>query len=487
MTHTMPLARPVVWLVSTSGVLLALSLASVTQADPDLWGHVRFGLDMLQSGRLPSTDPYSFTQDIPWINHEWLSELQMGLAWALGGTLGLTALKGSLVFAAFWLIWSGLRGVDLGARLVLMSALALGTARMVQTLRPQLWSLLALTLLCRALLSEKPRAIRWLPWLFVFWANVHGGWVVGMGMLGAWAAATWWLEPRRRPEIALLVLACGGATLVNPYGWHLWTFIGGTVRMTRDISEWQPLWTVHPIIWGPWLLAVALTVWLAVRRDVAGLAAAAALVPLAYASIRVERIAPLFVASAILLSAPRLRERWPLRRLTWPAPTGRMTAGVSVAAGIAVLTATALGQRAWSCIDVSGGWAPDSGIGRRLDHARPGRLVVFFDWGQYALWHWGPALKVSMDGRRETIYSEARLAEHADILQGRDAGLRVLEQWRADYVWLPATSEATAAWLMRNGYRIDARTARSFLAVRSDLPVLPKGENDAGGRRCFPR
>jgi hypothetical protein len=486
MTSNRLLEGNIVWILWTCGVLLALSVTSVTKADPDLWGHVRFGLDILRSGRLPWADPYSFTQDVPWINHEWLSEIQMGLAWTVGGTVGLTILKGTLVLAAFWLVWSGLRGVDFGVRIVLMAALALGAARMIQTLRPQLWSLLALTLLCRALLSERPRAVRWLPLLFVLWANVHGGWVVGLGMLGAWGGVRWWLEPRRRLELLLLLAVCGAGTLVTPYGWRLWAFIAGTVRMTRDISEWQPLWTVHPIIWGPWLLAFALTVWLGVRRDIAGLSAAAALALLAYASIRVERITPLFVASAVLLSAPRLREQWPLRRLTLPPLAGRrMTAGAGVAAVVA-LTAIVLGQRAWSCIDVSGAWTPDPGIGRRLDYAQPGRLVVFFDWGQYALWHWGPGLKVSMDGRRETVYSDARLAEHADVLHGRPAGLRALEGWQAEYVWLPATSEATAVWLADNGYRIEARGERSFLAVRSDLPVLPRGETDAGGRRCFP-
>ena len=48
---------------------LLLALATVTTADSDLWGHLRFGLDTIETHTLPSTDPYSFTQDLPWINH----------------------------------------------------------------------------------------------------------------------------------------------------------------------------------------------------------------------------------------------------------------------------------------------------------------------------------------------------------------------------------------------------------------------------------
>jgi hypothetical protein len=77
-----------------------------TVADPDLWGHTRFGLDMLATHTLPSEDPYSFTQDIPWINHEWLSELMMGGAYRAAGPIGLVVLKAALV-ATFFALMAG--------------------------------------------------------------------------------------------------------------------------------------------------------------------------------------------------------------------------------------------------------------------------------------------------------------------------------------------------------------------------------------------
>ncbi len=48
----------------TSTKILIISvfviLLSKTVADPDLWGHLRFGLDFLQSGSLAQFDPYSY-------------------------------------------------------------------------------------------------------------------------------------------------------------------------------------------------------------------------------------------------------------------------------------------------------------------------------------------------------------------------------------------------------------------------------------------
>ena len=70
----------------------ALYVLSLTTVDPDLWGHVMFGHDIVTQGSVQTIDPYSFTSNRPWINHEWLSELQMGLAWKAGGTAGLALL-----------------------------------------------------------------------------------------------------------------------------------------------------------------------------------------------------------------------------------------------------------------------------------------------------------------------------------------------------------------------------------------------------------
>jgi len=474
-------------LLGAAALMVWFVVAARTQADPDLWGHVRFGLDMLETRSLPSVDPYSFTQDVPWINHEWLSELQMGLAWAAGRSAGLAALKGALVLGAFWLIWRGLSGTDVAARMGVMLVVALGTVRMVQTLRPQLWSLLCMVLLCRALLADDRRARRWLPALFVVWVNVHGGWIVGLGALVVWSGVEAWTTPARRAHAAWWLAASIAATLVNPHGWELWGFIAATVRMTRAIGEWQPLWTVPALIWVPWVLALAAAAWLATGAARDRWRAVAVLAMLAYAAVRVERLTPFFVVAAVMFAAPRLRRQWPsLGRADLVSGARQAVAAGVLAVGLAIVLVGWVGRSSFSCIPVAGDWAPDPVAARALDTAKPGRLVVFFDWGQFALWHWGPNLRVSMDGRRETVYSDGRLDEHAAILAGTPTGIAALGRWGAEYVWLPASSQATEAWLAAHGYRVDVRTGQSFVAVRADLPALlaPSGRLDA--RRCFP-
>ncbi len=471
---------------AAGALALVFTLISFTGADPDLWGHLRFGLDMLATQTLPSADPYSFTQDRPWINHEWLSELAMGLAWVAGGVPGLVLLKAVLVAAALFLVWHTLSRIDFGPRIVILGTVATAIAPIARTLRPQLWTLLFLVLLTRLLVE---RRIGWsLPIVFALWANLHGGWIVGLGVLAVWLAADALVSRRIDLRASVIAAVSVLATLLTPYGVGLWTFLATTVRMGRDITEWQPLWNSPAAGSAAWLAAAVATV-LAIRLAPADrLPRLAVLGMLAFSSARVIRIVPLFVVCAAVLLADAFAVRWPRRagRLSLdPSPHDRTAAAVILLAtcGLSLW----LGTKSFRCIGVDTPRAADQAAVGLLRGAAPGRLVTFFDWGEYAIWHLGPAVRVSMDGRRETVYSDARLEEHAAILEGRRDGLAALAVWRPEYVWLPATSARTREWLVAEGYRVEHESDQSFVAVRADLPSLaPPTPAPPSATACFP-
>src|SRR5262245_20172144 len=86
-----PLRREIAVLLLLATVF-ALSMCD--GADPDLWGHVRYGQDVLASGRLPETATYTFTApDQPWINHENLAEIVFAAVANHAGARGLMLLK----------------------------------------------------------------------------------------------------------------------------------------------------------------------------------------------------------------------------------------------------------------------------------------------------------------------------------------------------------------------------------------------------------
>jgi hypothetical protein len=66
-----------------------------------------------------------------------------------------------------------------------------------------------------------------------------------------------------------------------------------------------------------------------------------------------------------------------------------------------------------------------------------GRVLVWFDWGEYVIWHFSPRLRVSIDGRRETVYSDELIASHMAFYLGDAAAIDLPTRIAADYIWVP--------------------------------------------------
>jgi hypothetical protein len=457
--------RVPVWI----GVFCALL---TTTADPDLWGHVRFGLDMLSTGRLTTVDPYSYTSDIPWLNHEWLSELIMGTAYRAFGSGGLVALKIALALATLALMAPVFRGASENWRWPAAFLVVGGLGPLALTVRPQLWTMLFVVALCR-ILNAAP-VYRWsLPLIFALWVNLHGGWIIGAGILVLWSMLELVGVASGRPSrwISLGVPAlCAASTLANPYGVKAWVFIATTVRLSRPgIIEWEPLWMQPAGAFVSWLLTLGWAAFAVRRARVVRPEAIAIVVCFAFASLRVVRLLPLFVPVSIVLLLPYVHPLTLTSERVWP--KGRTLVDVAfICVGVLVF--------AWpgsaTCIQLQGSWQPDIAAARALAVAHPsGRLATSFNWGQYAIWHFGSLTRVSIDGRRETVYSDQQLQRQLAVALGENAGLEELARTLPEYVWLPtAPSERTRRWLMAHQYRIDIQTPQSFVAVRRDLPRI---------------
>jgi hypothetical protein len=289
------------------------------------------------------------------------------------------------------------------------------------TVRPQLWSALGLALLVP--LVQRIRPTRWsaigVVCLFVVWANLHGGWITGLAVLGTYAVVRLARAPKDGSAWFALVAAGAAATLVNPYGVGLWRFLAGTVRPARpDIFEWQPLSLALP--WTHWVPAVGpliITVLLSLRRTTRPPLEAWAIIALLTASaVRVMRVGPLVAPAELILLAPYIRVGW--GRIGHIRIADR---GIAAVMWVPVVVTLAAAVRptasALRCIRVEGLGSPDLEAAAMLK-GTDGRLWVAFDWGEYALWHFGPRLKVSIDGRRETLYSDAVIQLHRDVERG---------------------------------------------------------------------
>lgn len=474
-----------IWVAWVAFATIALT---ATGSDPDLWGHVRFGMDWWKTRSLPTTDPYSFTQDRPWMNHEWLSEALMGGAYMLGGTPGLILLKIAVIGVALLVLSKRLRGSTPAVIAAALSLVIICVSPISLTVRPHLWSVMGLVLLL-ALIDRKEPPNAWRvaagAALFALWANLHGGWITGAAVLAVYVMTRVLRERRHAVPWIAFAAASATGTLVNPYGVGLWRFLATTVRASRpDIGEWAPLTFQSPTIHLFTLAAVCLLVLALGRRpETRPRAEAWAVLLLLFAgAVRVGRFVPLVAPAALCLLAPYISRAWGHKGRF---PVARTAAAnvFWIPAIVALGAAAAPATRAVACIPVRGVWAPDLRTAPSLRGAT-GRLLTTFDWGEYAIWHFGPRLQVSIDGRRETVYSDSVVQWHRAFERGEPDAQRIVAELAPDYVWLRSSRTVARQWLLANGYRIDAESEAAFVAVRHDrdqlMPPLERGS------ACFP-
>jgi hypothetical protein len=99
-----------------------------------------------------------------------------------------------------------------------------------------------------------------------------------------------------------------------------------------------------------------------------------------------------------------------------------------------------------------------------------GRVLVWFDWGEYAIWHLAPRMRVSIDGRRETTYSANVQDQHLRFYFDAAGGASLPAALSADYVWIPPYLPA-ARRLDAEGWRRVYEDRDAVVFARSEAPV----------------
>src|SRR5215467_11505247 len=174
-----------------AGILLfgLLAMTARPALDPDLWWHLRTGQWIVETGTVPHTDPFSFTRaGQAWVSHEWLSEILFYEVWRHAGFGGLIALSAVVTTAGFMILYFRCGGVSAWAA----AATALGAVASAPAwgVRPQMFTF-ALTSLLLWLVEHaerRPWVLCWIPPIFLFWLNLHAGFVLAPILLLAYAA-----------------------------------------------------------------------------------------------------------------------------------------------------------------------------------------------------------------------------------------------------------------------------------------------------------
>jgi hypothetical protein len=483
-------------------VFLRLACAAVlvavltqTRADPDLFGHVRFGHDIVAARSAHLVDRYSFTSDRPWINHEWLSEVVMYGAYHAFGAAGLIALKLSLLALMLLAVALAIRRSDPSehARDCLLALAVICTFPQTNSVRPQLFSLMLFAALLLVLVSARRdrRVLLGAVPIMVIWANVHGGWVVGAGTLAVWTALGLRSDQSLRDRLTSVsvVVAALAVTLANPYGLELWRFVRETVAFGRDsIADWQPVVRDH-VLFGLWALVAAVAaaaLVVSVARRTVDVQGSAVVLMFGLGSFRVSRLLSFFVLSVAILLAPEIASM--LRRR---APAGRerstmpwVPAAVFLLALALIGTGVSASARNISCIRFEDDLFPDAqAAGVLTAGGARGRVLTYFDYGEYAIWHLSPDLLVSMDGRRETVYSDEVVERQFRFYTEPGDRRTIVNELHPDYIWMPSSLNVTKD-LAADGWEPIYSGPRSVILSKGTFAVPPHHVDTAP--RCFP-
>jgi hypothetical protein len=115
---------------------------------------------------------------------------------------------------------------------------------------------------------------------------------------------------------------------------------------------------------------------------------------------------------------------------------------------------------------------PPSGAVGFLRTQPPGGVLVWFDWGEYAIWHLAPRMRVSIDGRRETAYSAGLQHRHLRFYFDAPGGSTLPADIAADYIWIPRWLPAVRR-LDEEGWRRLYEDGESVIFGHAGTPARP--------------
>lgn len=437
----------------------------------DHWWHMLTGRLVLETGRVPGADPFSFTfQGAPWTNWEWLAGVVMALAWSAAGPLGLTLLR-ALAFTGTVLVvlshWRRLggrplesldRGRELAATLIGAALLLAVQVRVAD--RPHTYAFLLLAgahaLTTRLRERWSTPAAAGLVALFALWVNFHPSWMLGMGLCGAVLADGVLADALRLGPRAALArnrgrIVLGGAVvasaLLTPNAGHFYGAVSDIFR--RQVSgEWEPLWKFLSLTQVPLMTFVLVVLaWAAsLVRTVRSreLPAGEPLQQLVLAvllvlAVRHVMLTPVFV----IVATPYLRlDR--LGLLDWGTAVPSLTRRKEILASVFLLIVTlALAQYVQGILGTFGiGVDPRSNPVARADFMRAHQLKGHVlctskeahGYMAFRLW---PAVTIYIDGRVPQVFPVPFLETYRQIGDPRVLG-REIDRYGIDHVVLTA-------------------------------------------------
>ncbi|HWQ04535.1 MAG TPA: hypothetical protein VN452_04195 [Longilinea sp.] len=465
-------------------LVLVFLMAARTPLDTDLWWHLRAGEVTLQSAHPMLTDTLSFTREgNPWINHSWLSEVGMALLFRVGGYLALSAIVALVAAASMAVLYQQMTGPALLRAFVIL--LATLVAAVVWSPRPQILSLLLLAV-CALILDDFRRKeinhLWLLPPLFVLWSNLHGGYPLGLGLIGAFMAGefidalfegrpSWQKHWSQMRKYTILLVVCGLAVVVNPNGLNMWKIPFQTMSVAvlqNAIPEWASA-DFHDLVQQPflWMIIAVFASFSMAGRRIDGADWITILMFGAAGLIARRNFGPFAMVAAPILSryfwqavcAICDANLWLKRRVSGTSLNRTIPKHLSKAINlslmaligfIAIIKLFVVSQPQFVNVYEQTLFPVDA-VSWLKENPQKGNLFNSYSWGGYLTWAY-PDKKVFVDGRTD-LFGDKIIGDWLTVTEASQGWQDILDQWQIGTV-LVEPDRPVVKVLSENGWRL---------------------------------
>lgn len=413
-------------------------------ADVDLWGHLKFGQQIVRHREIPRHDIYSYSAyGAPWVDHEWLCEAAFYTVYSRFGDAGLFALKIGIGLLMALFSFLSLRMAASHALAVLLPfCLTFLTLGHFALFRPQLFTYLFLSVLvfalCRFHFKQAKKFLYAFPLVMVLWCNMHGGFASGLGLL---FASIFVFRDERKFFLALFLVSCA-ATLINPYGIHMHHTVLRAVlnpATHQRIVEWKPP-SVFSLDYPEYTVFLFLSLaFFLISRGWKNRFITVFYVISIILSLSSLRHIPLFAVLCAPLFSLCLNDV--LSRVGEKAKQVFLFFVLALAAEFSII----LFPRSFNII-VDKKLFPVECVEAAKKMNIKGNMFNPFEWGEYILFHLYPGVLVSMDGRYDTVYPWSVIEENYRVLNAESPdGLHVPLENETQFVMLSREKALTKA------------------------------------------
>lgn len=235
---------------------LCLFLAcTATHYDYDLYARLIVGENFIEKGVFNYNDFLSYTPAHTWYDHEWGASIIFYGFYKLFGNFGFVLIQAlTMFFTSFFIIKTQkLQKHAFPISIAFMALfLVLFMHQNPSLVRCHMFSFMFFSMFIYCL--EKTRKtnsniIWWIPFITVFWNNIHGGVVSGLGILFIYLAAQL-ITKRPFKKYLYVLLVSTGLLIINPYGMEYVKFLISANTMTRKyITEWWDVFAPRHIMY----------------------------------------------------------------------------------------------------------------------------------------------------------------------------------------------------------------------------------------------